>query len=441
MWPSECNGFQINPKHAAFLLAGSSGQIGIIELNKPGRLADTTINSIVNKSKVSDFTWDPYDDETLAAACDDGIIKIWKIPAEGLECSLEEPDIELRGHLERLYCIRYHPYAKNVIATASYDRTIKIWNVDTRQAVITLKGHTDVIFSFSWSLCGNKLATICKDGFIRVYEPLASDSPIVSSKCGPASGSKAARIEWVLNDTSLLVSGFGRGNLRQLFLFDSETLNQIHSEDINQSPSLLIPYYDSDISVLYLYAKGEETLYLYEIQEEEPYFQALTPFKPEGLHFAIAFLPKIHCDVKAAEISKAYRLTKDNRVEPMSFTVPRVKLGFFQDDIFPDTIDRSVPYLSAQDWFSGAKLNLSYINLQPVDMQRLTEMQANEPIPAQVKPVKKFSADKSDQKGEMFNPSNLNTDEQKIINSMLHRATLFYKEKSDEENDENSDWN
>ena len=40
--------------------------INFIKLNKPGRLPDSTINSIVNKSKVSDFQWDPFDDETLA---------------------------------------------------------------------------------------------------------------------------------------------------------------------------------------------------------------------------------------------------------------------------------------------------------------------------------------------------------------------------------------
>ena len=180
--------------------------------------------------------------------------------------------------MERLGCILYHPYAKNVLASASYDRSIKLWNVDKCEAVITLKGFTDVIFSMSWSPCGTKLATICKDGIIRVYEPLVSEIPIVEAKCGPGSGSKAARIEWVLNGSTLLISGFGKGNLRQIYLFDSETLNLLQAEDINSSPSLLIPIYDPDINVLYLYAKGEETLYLYEIQEEEPYFQVCLLF-------------------------------------------------------------------------------------------------------------------------------------------------------------------
>ncbi len=62
----------------------------------------------------------------------------------------------------------------------------------------------------NWSPCGSKLATICKDGFIRVYEPLKSESPVLELKTGPPAGSKAARIEWALNGTHLLVSGFGK---------------------------------------------------------------------------------------------------------------------------------------------------------------------------------------------------------------------------------------
>ena len=83
----------------------------------------------MNKSKVSDFQWDPFDEETLAVGCDDGIVKIWRLGPNGLDRSLEEPSVELRGHVERLYCIKYHPYIKNVIASASYDRTVKVWNI------------------------------------------------------------------------------------------------------------------------------------------------------------------------------------------------------------------------------------------------------------------------------------------------------------------------
>lgn len=34
MWTSECNGFQVNSKHAAFILSSPSGQIGIVEVIK-----------------------------------------------------------------------------------------------------------------------------------------------------------------------------------------------------------------------------------------------------------------------------------------------------------------------------------------------------------------------------------------------------------------------
>lgn len=162
MWPSECNGFQVNTKFAAYLISGSSGQLGLVSLSRPGRLPDTSLASIVNRSKVSDFQFDPFDEATLAVACDDGTVKVWHLPEDGLTESLELPHLELRGHQERLYCIRYHPYVSGVLATASYDRTVRVWNVDEARAERILRGHTDAVFGMSWSPDGFKLATICK---------------------------------------------------------------------------------------------------------------------------------------------------------------------------------------------------------------------------------------------------------------------------------------
>lgn len=113
----------------------------------------------------------------------------------------------------------------------------------------------------------------------------------------------------------------------------------------------------------------------YEVTCEPPYLYALSPYKPVGLHQGFSFLPKNACDVRKVEFAKAYRLT-DKTIEPVSFTVPRVKTNFFQgaalfvslhfemntyvsvvrlllDDIFPPTKALWEPAISAEEWFSG----------------------------------------------------------------------------------------
>ena len=44
---------------------------------------------------VLDFTFDPFDKSRLVAGCDDGIIRIWRIPEGGLTCQVNKPETEL----------------------------------------------------------------------------------------------------------------------------------------------------------------------------------------------------------------------------------------------------------------------------------------------------------------------------------------------------------
>lgn len=164
----------------------------------------------------------------------------------------------------------------------------------------------------------------------------------------------------------------------------------------------------------------------------------LSPYKPDGLHYALAFLPKHYCDIKSVEINKAYRLTKDNRIEAISFTVPRTKQSFFQDDIFPDTVFRGQPYLQADEWFNSKSFELRYISLKPDDMQNcmhlklfinliilililcsilVTEFQAQEeqkPVVAKPKPVIKGSGG-SGWTSNMLDANSFGSEEQKVI--------------------------
>lgn len=66
-------------------------------------------------------------------------------------------------------------------------------------------------------------------------------------------------------------------------------------------------------------------MYAYEILDNEPYLFPLADTKMEGQHQALSFLPQTMCDVRKVEVARAVRLTATT-IEPMSFTVPRVKV-------------------------------------------------------------------------------------------------------------------
>ncbi len=91
----------------------------------------------------------------------------------------------------------------------------------------------------------------------------------------------------------------------------------------------------------------------FEVSLDAPHLFPLSPYRPNGLHQGFAFLPKNILDVKNVEFARAYRLTT-NTIEPISFTVPRVKTVYFQDDLFPMTKVLWSPTLTAQEWLQGS---------------------------------------------------------------------------------------
>lgn len=72
--------------------------------------------------------------------------------------------------------------------------------------------------------------------------------------------------------------------------------------------------------------KGDSTIYAFEITDEAPHICPLSHHRSSSLHQGLSFLSKNYCDVSAVEFAKALRLT-NNTVEPLSFTVPRIKVN------------------------------------------------------------------------------------------------------------------
>ncbi|XP_006874969.1 PREDICTED: coronin-7 [Chrysochloris asiatica] len=393
--PGESDGFCANQFRVAVPLLSSGGQVAVLELQKPGRLPDTALPTLQNGVAVTDLAWDPFDPHRLAVAGEDARIRLWRVPPGGLQEVLTTPEAVLTGHTEKIYSLRFHPLAADVLASSSYDLTVRVWDLRCGAEQLKLQGHQDQIFGLAWSPDGQQLATVCKDGRVRIYEPRSGLEPLQEGP-GPE-GSRGARVVWVCNGHCLLVSGFDSRSERQLLLYLPETLagGPLAVLGLDVAPSTLLPSYDPDTGLVLLTGKGDTRVFLYELLPEAPFFLECNSFTSPDPHKGFVLLPKTECDVREVEFARCLRL-RQTSLEPVTFRLPRVRKEFFQDDVFPDTVISWEPVLSAEAWLGGTNAQPRLLCLRPPDMTPVS--QAPREAPARRAPSSAFYLEeKSDQ--------------------------------------------
>ncbi|XP_072945639.1 coronin-7 [Epargyreus clarus] len=396
----ECNGFYANGKRCAVPVSagGGGGRVAVIELPSgatPVSKATPVIHppALLHPAPLQDWAWDPFRDSRLIVACDDGLLREWIIPENGLQESTNEPNRTFSAHPDKIYIIRFHPTASDLLTTAAHDLTVKIWDLsqDVPTADIILTGHTDQIFALDWSPCGEYLATVCKDGLIRIYKPRSSTEPIRSGP-GPV-GSRGARIVWALQATHLVVTGFDKVSERQILLYKASDLSApVCTVGLDVSPAILQIHIDHDSGTLFLTGRGDSTIYCYEVSSEAPQLCALSHHRAATLHQGICYLHKNLVAVEKVEFARALRLTNGN-IEPLSFTVPRIKSELFQDDLFPPTLVTWEPWLTGKEWLSGKNVTPKIVSLQPPGMEPLSAHTTQSPGSRETKPAQKPKPD------------------------------------------------
>ena len=178
-----------------------------------------------------------------------------------------------------------------------------------------------------------------------------------------------------MDDKHLVTSGFSRSAFREILLHrvadNGRGLEIIGKTQIDVSPAPLFPHYDPDTNILFAFSKGERTCHAYEVNtaDKSKPFTKLPSFEHGQLQSAFAFLPKQTVDVGKVEVARAYRLTPAS-IQHVSFSIPRAKMDFFQDDIFPPTLDYLAPSpnVGPQEWQSGQDTKAKYVDLRPEGM-------------------------------------------------------------------------
>ncbi|XP_045514373.1 coronin-7 isoform X4 [Pieris brassicae] len=439
----ECDGFCANAVRCAVPVSAGAGggRVAVVELPTgatpfavapPSHPAGLHPPALLHPAALQDFAFDPFRPERLLVACDDGAIREWIVPDGGLTASTSEPERTFAAHADKIYAIRFHPTASDLLATAAHDHSVKIWDLaaDPPTAAITLAGHADQIFALDWSLYGEYLATVCRDGYVRIYEPRASSEPLRKGRS--AAGGRGARLVWALRDTHLVVTGFDKVSERQILLYQAADLSApVCTVGLDVSPAILLTHIDHDSGTLFLTGRGDSTIYCYEVTPEPPFLCALSHHRSASLHQGICFLPKNALAVEKVEFARALRLTNGN-VEPLSFTVPRIKSELFQDDLFPPTLVTWRSWQTGRRWLERRPATPEVASLQPPGM---------EPLSARTVPA---AAPKGRPKPDLVEahvPLDAKDKQDSIMKSMSARVTVNLKLEQDAvEGVDESEW-
>uniref|UniRef100_A0AAV2MRA6 Protein phosphatase Slingshot homolog 1 n=1 Tax=Knipowitschia caucasica TaxID=637954 RepID=A0AAV2MRA6_KNICA len=360
----------VNPKFVAIIIeASGGGSFLVLPVHKTGRIDASHPTVCGHKGPVLDIAWSPHNDNIIASSSDDCSIKIWEIPDNGLVSPLEEPLVELEHHFKKVGIIAWHPVASNILLSAGCDNLIVIWNLETQEPQIELDMHPDLIYNVCWNFNGSLICTACKDKTVRVIDPRKKE--IIAEKEKAHEGVRPMRAIF-LKDDKVLTTGFSRMSERHVCLWDKDNMEEpLSMLELDVASGVLLPFYDPDSNIIYLYGKGDTVLRYYEYTNEEPYVHYISTFSSASTQRGMGYMPKRGLNVDKCEIARFFKLS-ERKCEPIVMTVPR-KSDLFQEDLYPDTAGPE-PSLEAAEWFEGKNADPIFISLRPENVSKNQEV-------------------------------------------------------------------
>jgi coronin-1B/1C/6 len=227
---------------------------------------------------VSDFDFSPFNDSLLATASEDGTIKLWVIPDEGITHDVTDCDAELRGHSKKIILAKFHPSADYTLASSGSDCTIRIWDIAQQKCVLTYDEIKSMSTGLEWSHNGSLLGVIAKDKTLNIFDPRKEGPAMVATT---HEGARQQKITWLGDSQNILSCGFSKVSEREYAVWDTRDLTTpLVKKKLDDFIGIPFPYFDEDTKVLYIVNKGESNISFYQYSTESPnYIDYLTAFK------------------------------------------------------------------------------------------------------------------------------------------------------------------
>jgi coronin-1B/1C/6 len=342
---------------------GGGGSLAVFKHTDTGKKSADTPTLSGHTGQIVDFAFNPFNEYILASGSTDTTTKIWSIPEEGLTQTITEPTVSLEGHMKKINNVLWHPTANNVLLTAGGDNKILLWDVERGKEQITVDNvFNDAIQSLAFNKNGNSLVVTSKDKKLRLLDVRSKDQ-VMTTETEGHQGTKGSRAIWLTGQDRIFTVGFTKMSERHFMIWDPRSMTKpIHTEDIDVSAGLIMPFYDEGTNLLFLAGKGDGNIRYYELTDSEPYIYHISDFKSTDPQRGMCMVPKLALDVHQCEVVRLLKL-ENKIVTPISFQVPR-RSDLFQPDIYPDT-PAPEPALTAEEYFNGETKEPIYVSMKP----------------------------------------------------------------------------
>ncbi|XP_041456772.1 coronin-6-like isoform X2 [Lytechinus variegatus] len=354
----------VSPKLVAVVTdKGGGSSMLVLPHSKTGRIA-TDPPQLSHGASIIDIAWSPFDDNLLASSDENGFIKFWQIPDEGVTENSEKALISVKAHEKRCSMIRWHPLAENVLITTGMDSKVCVWNMDVAEKIVEFR-TTDVVQDVCWSPDGKKFATASKDKKIRIYDGRTAK---LEQEFAGHDSPKEMRIS-LLKDNRLLSTGFSKSSTREYKLMKLKDHGEpecLLLEQLDKTNAALYIFADPDLNIVYLVGKGDSVFRYYEVNDEDPYFHYINTYQSKNAQKGMGYMPKRGLNVNACEIARMYKVSMSSSgslgtIEPISMIIPR-KSELYQEDIYPDTLANEYA-VQAGEWINGEDGTPKYMSM------------------------------------------------------------------------------
>lgn len=275
---------------------------------------------------IIDFQFNPFIDNLLATASEDGTVALWTIPLEGLNEDLKTPNAILYGHSKKLTHLEFNPSAENVLATAAFDKDVKIWDAYQGKEHTTISGLIGQPTCMEWNYDGSTLAIADRSKRLHVFDPRDQSGAVLGADVHE--GPKQIKCCWLGESNRVLTTGMSKSLYKEIAIWDSRDLSKpLIRNKSEKNIEVSEPFFDPMNNLVYLAVKGEARVNIWELINDDKMIEQVGSFKGEGSHRGFSFMPKRFVDVMSSELMRGVRLT-DKNCEYVSFKLPKKKGAF-----------------------------------------------------------------------------------------------------------------